>query len=191
MLPGIPVFPIRTNPRTIMPPSRAVAMLVACLTMGPVMFAPAMTLSQEAGDQAGDPERGRVVYRSVGYCVNCHGWAGDGKSGTNLQAPVGPSLRETALDREALIETIACGRPGTPMPYHDRAAYRDGRCFGMELADFSPGAAPVRGKTFTDRDVVNVVAFLETHVIGRGEPTLEECTTFYDNPSAAACGGLR
>jgi mono/diheme cytochrome c family protein len=159
--------------------------------MGPVMFAPAMTLSQEAGDQAGDPERGRVVYRSVGYCVNCHGWAGDGKSGTNLQAPVGPSLRETALDRAALIETIACGRPGTPMPYHDRAAYRDGRCFGMELADFSPGAAPVRGKTFTDRDVVNVVAFLETHVIGRGEPTLEECTTFYDNPSAAACGGLR
>ena len=116
--------------------------------------------AQSAEEQAGDPERGRVVYRSVGYCGNCHGWAGDGKSGTNLQAPVGPNLRETPLDTEALIEVIGCGRPESPVPFHDRAAYRDGRCFGMDLDDFAPGAAPKRGKTFSDRDVANVVAFL-------------------------------
>jgi hypothetical protein len=77
------------------------------------------------------------------------------------------------------------------MPYHDRAAYRDGRCFGMDLDDFAPGTAPPRGKTFSDRDVANVVAYLETHVIGRGEPTYEECAEFYDNPSARACAGLQ
>ncbi len=76
------------------------------------------------------------------------------------------------------------------MPYHDRAAYRDGRCFGMALADFAEGSEPVRGKTFSDRDVANVVAFLEIYVIGRGEPTFSECTEFYDNPSAAACAGM-
>ena len=138
-----------------------------------------------------DADRGRVVFRSVGYCVNCHGWAGDGQSGTNLQAPIGPNLRETALGTEDLIEVIGCGRPGTPMPYHDRAAYRDGRCFDMELSDFAEGMAPVRGRTFSDRDVANVVAYMEARMIDRGPPTFEECAAFYDNPDAHACASLR
>lgn len=163
-----------------------VALILALVTLA----APAVR-AQENGTQLGDPERGRVVYRSVGYCVNCHGWPGDGSSGTNLQAPVGPNLRETLLDTEALIEVIGCGRPNSPMPYHDRAAYRDGRCFGMALSDFEAGTAPVRGKTFSDRDVANVVAYLQEYVIGRGEPTFEECVEFYDNPSAHACSSLR
>lgn len=171
-------------------PSRAAALPLAALTLAIVTLTAPIGRAQDAGEITGDPERGRVVFRSVGYCVNCHGWAGDGKSGTNLQAPVGPNLRETALDTTALTEVIGCGRPGTPMPYHDRAAYRDGRCFGMALEDFAAGAEPVRGKTFSDRDVANVVAFLETYVIGRGQPTFAECTEFYDNPSAAACSGM-
>jgi hypothetical protein len=164
-----------------MPSSRA----ALTLALAVLAAAPAARAQDTA-----DPERGRVVFRSVGYCVSCHGWAGDGQSGTNLQAPIGPNLRLTTLDTAALTEVIGCGRPGTPMPYHDRAGYRDGRCFGMALEDFSPGAAPVRGKTFSDRDVANVVAFLETYVIGRGEPTLAECQEFYDNPTAAACAGM-
>jgi hypothetical protein len=170
--------------------SYAVAVPLAALTLALVMLAAPVSRAQEAGAAAADPDRGRVVYRSVGYCVSCHGWAGDGKSGTNLQAPIGPNLRETTLDTAALIEVIGCGRPGSPMPYHDRAAYRDGRCFGLALADFDAGTAPVRGRTFSDRDVANVVAFLQTQVIGRGEPTFAECAEFYDNPSAAACAGM-
>lgn len=170
-----------------MPLSRAIALLLATLPL----VTPAPTArAQEGGGPAGDPERGRVVYRQIGYCVSCHGWAGDGLSGTALQAPVGPNLRETGLDTEALIETVGCGRTGTPMPYHDRAAYRDNRCSGMSLEDFAEGAAPRRGKTFSDADVANVVAYLEAHVIGRGEPTLAECAEFYSNPDAAACDGL-
>jgi mono/diheme cytochrome c family protein len=173
-----------------MPPSLAVAVPLAALTLALVTLAVPMSRAQEARETAGDPERGRVVYRSVGYCVTCHGWAGDGKSGTNLQAPIGPNLRQTGLDTAGLTEVIGCGRPGTPMPYHDRAAYRDGRCFGMALDDFAAGAEPVRGKTFSDRDVANIVAYLEAYVIGRGEPTFAECAEFYGNPSAAACSGM-
>lgn len=174
-----------------MPLSSTVAIPLAALTLAlATLHAPPLR-AQETDQHIGDPERGRVVYRSVGYCGNCHGWAGDGKSGTNLQAPVGPNLRETPLDTAALIEVIGCGRPGSAMPYHDRAAYRDGRCFGMGLDDFAPGNAPPRGKTFSDRDVANIVAYLESYVIGRGEPTYEECAEFYDNPSARACAGLR
>ena len=170
-----------------MPPSRDLTAPLAILTLAFATLAATMLWAQESSEPVGDADRGRVVYRSVGYCVNCHGWAGDGKSGTNLQAPIGPNLRLTGLDTAALIETIGCGRPGTPMPYHDRAAYRDGRCFGMDLDDFADGTAPVRGRTFSDRDVANVVAYLQTHMIGLGEPTLAECAEFYGNPSAAAC----
>ncbi len=174
-----------------MPLNRAVAMLLAAVTLGVVTLAPAMTRSQEGSEAVGDPERGRAVYRSVGRCVDCHGWAGNGDGGTRLQAPIGPDLRVTELDTAALIETIGCGRPGTPMPYHDRAAYRDGRCFGMALEDFAPGSEPIRGRVFSDRDVLNVVAYLQTYMIGVGEPTLEECGAFYNDPSASACRGLR
>jgi len=167
--------------------SSAAAPQIAALTLSIVTLGAPFGWAQESSGPIGDSERGRVVYRSVAYCVNCHGWAGDGESGTNLQAPVGPNLRETELDTQALIKTIGCGRPGTPMPYHDRAAYRDGRCFGMALEDFAAGAAPIRGKTFSDRDVANVVAYLEAYVIGRGEPTFLECAEFYGNPAAAAC----
>jgi mono/diheme cytochrome c family protein len=147
--------------------------------------------AQQAGDPVGDPERGKIVYRSIGYCVSCHGWPGDGKTGLLLQAPAGPNLRETSLDTQALTEVIACGIPGTQMPYHDRAAYRDDRCFGMVMSDFEPGAEPRRGRTFSDTDVANVVAYLETVVIGLGDPTFEECAEFFSNPSAAACRSLQ
>lgn len=168
------------------------ALVVSLSSLAAVLstLAASPSLAQGAADTA-DPDRGRYVYRAVGYCVDCHGWAGDGLAGTALQAPVGPNLRETELDTAGLIETIGCGRPGTPMPYHDRAAYRDGRCFGMDLSDFAEGTAPHQGRLFSDRDVANVAAYLEEYVIGRGEPTFEECGEFYDNPSAAACASLQ
>jgi mono/diheme cytochrome c family protein len=164
--------------------TRAMPTLLTALCLATV------AASTSRAQEAGDPDRGRVVYRSVGFCGNCHGWAGDGKAGTALQAPVGADLRTTELDTAALTEVIGCGIPGTPMPYHDRAAYRDGRCFGMSLDEFEPGAAPRKGKTFSDADVANVVAYLQAHVIGQGEPTHAECAEFYGDPSAAACAGL-
>ena len=68
-----------------------------------------------------------------GNCMGCHKWHGDGGPGYGGAAL---SLRETGLDREQLITIIACGRPGTNMPFFDKKAYIDERCFGMKFSDF-------------------------------------------------------
>lgn len=169
-----------------MPLTRAVALSLAL-----VILAVPMTKPLQAGGLDGDPQRGKVVFRSSGGCVSCHGWAADGKTGVNLRSPSGANLRESTLEPEALAEVIRCGRPGTPMPYHDRAAYRDDRCYGMVMADFAPGSAPTRGKTVSEKDIANLVAYLKTQVFGLGKPTFEECASFFDNPAAKACDNLK
>lgn len=174
-----------------MPLTRAVAVSFAATTLAFVMLTAPVARAQQASDPVGDPKRGKIVFRTVGGCVSCHGWAADGKTGVNLRSPTGANLRESRLDTAGLIETIKCGRPGTAMPYHDKAAYSDGRCHGMVMSDFAPGSAPTRGKPFSDKDIANVVAYLQTHVIGLGKPTHAECVDFFDNPAAQACSNLK
>ena len=140
----------------------------------------------------GDPERGKIVYQKIGNCVNCHGWAGDGQAGRNpLERTAGANLRETELDAEGLTEVIKCGIPGTQMPYHEAAAYRDDRCYGMVMADFEAGGVPVRGKTFREKEVANLVAYMQQHMIGLGKPTYDECTHYYGSSADKACSDLR
>ena len=140
----------------------------------------------------GDPERGKIVYQRMGYCVNCHGWAGDGMAGRNpLARATGADLRKTALDAEGLAQVIKCGLPGTQMPFHDTAAYRDDRCYGMVMADFEPGGVPMRGKTFRDKEVPHLVAYIQEYMIGLGKPNLEECALYYGKSADKACAYLR
>jgi len=51
-----------------------------------------------------------------------------------------PNLHETRLDREQLIEVIACGRPGTEMPHFDKYAYEDTDCYGLKGKDLGSAA---------------------------------------------------
>lgn len=168
-------------PRTHPPALPIVALSVAL----------AVLAGQARAEDRDDADRGKVIFRTTGGCVNCHGWAADGKTGVNMRAPSGPSLRETALDGPALTEVIRCGRPGTPMPYHDRAAYRDDRCYGQVMADFAPGDKPARGKSLTDDDIAALVTYLQGRVIGLGKPTHAECVDFFDNPAAKACNTVK
>ncbi len=140
----------------------------------------------------GDAERGQQVYQRVGGCVTCHGWAGDGQSGRSPVAhAAAANLRETRLDPQGLYDTIRCGIPGTQMPYHDGAAYRDDRCFGMVMSDFAPGQQPVRGKTFRERQMVDLIAYLQKYVIGHGRPTLDECVQYFGKSADKACAYLK
>lgn len=140
----------------------------------------------------GDPERGKIVFQKIGYCVNCHGWAGDGQAGRNpLARGSGANLRKTGLDAEGLAQVIKCGLPGTQMPFHEAAAYRDDRCYGMVITDFESGKAPVRGKTFRDKDVAHLIAYLQQYMIGRGKPTQDECADYYGPSADKACAYLR
>jgi len=79
-----------------------------------------LTAPVAGAEQTAEAERGKIVFRTAGGCVNCHGWAADGKTGVNLRSPPGSNLRESAMELETLIEVITCGLPGTAMPYHDR-----------------------------------------------------------------------
>jgi mono/diheme cytochrome c family protein len=112
-------------------------------------------------------------------CRGCHGWAANGeREGPN---PGGPSLRETLLPIEAIRITVACGRPGTQMPYFWRDAYRrdSTECYGStaaQLGDLVPPRANVR---FTDEELDNLAYYLEHYVKGLGEITLAECEFFY------------
>src|SRR5436189_767186 len=98
--------------------------VVAGLASGPVAYA------QSADDIAA----GRQLFLQKANCQACHGWAGDGRK-MDSQMPDGANLRATPMDRQTLVTTIKCGRPGTGMPPFDRLAYSDGRCFGLKRAD--------------------------------------------------------
>src|SRR5260370_20731546 len=88
-----------------------------------VLFAAPVHLAAQTPD-ASDIAEGARLFRQKGNCQSCHGWAGDGRK-MDTQMPDGANLRETRLDRAALIMTIKCGLPGTGMPPFDKLAYSD------------------------------------------------------------------
>jgi hypothetical protein len=140
----------------------------------------------------GDPEKGKVVYQRIGNCVNCHGWAGDGRTGRNpLSHSIGANIRETNLDPQGLYDVIRCGLPGTQMPYHDQVSYKDDRCFGLTMKDFALGAEPVRGKTMREAQMVDLVAYLEKYVIGHGAPNYEECALYFGGSADKSCAAFK
>jgi mono/diheme cytochrome c family protein len=140
----------------------------------------------------GDADKGKLVYQRAGVCASCHGWPGDGVSGRNPMSHAdAPSLRETQLDPQGLYDVIRCGIPGTPMPYHDSVSYKDGRCNGQLMSDFPDGQQPIMGKTFSEHQMVDLIAYLEKYVIGHGKPTYEECVLYFDTASDKACAYLK
>jgi hypothetical protein len=152
--------------------------LLAC-----VLTASACTLAGAAWAQSADPAdiaAGMGLFHQKAHCQACHGWAGDGHK-LDSQMPDGADLRASALDRETLILTIKCGRPGTGMPAFDKFAYSDGRCFGLKAADlkarqlsmFDPPA------TLAPNEVGNLADFLMAKVIGKGPLDHAKCIEFW------------
>lgn len=142
--------------------------------------------------EAGDPVRGKRVFQGTGKCTYCHGWAGDGRHGKHPRSPgIAANLRESQLDTESMMQIVRCGIPGTEMPYHVTAAYKDAEICGMTMEDFAEGdLKPVRGNTFRDKDVANVVAYIQTVMQGQGEVTLEDCEEAL-KPGDKACDEFR
>jgi hypothetical protein len=97
------------------------------------------------------------------------------------QMPDGASLRETTLDRQALVLTIRCGRPGRSMPPFDKFAYSDGRCYGLKQADLK-----ARNLSLTDppaslapNEVELLAEFLFAKVIGKGPMDHAKCIEYW------------
>lgn len=159
----------------------------------PAATAAAPAAEGEAGAlPAGDPVRGKTVFMRVGVCSECHGWAGDGEHGKHPRSPgIAANLRETQLTPEDMAQVIRCGIPGTAMPYHLSTAYKDPEvCYGMVMDDFGGEGVPVKGKTFREKDVENVVAYIVQQFQGRGPITLADCEEIL-KPGDKQCDFLR
>jgi mono/diheme cytochrome c family protein len=136
-----------------------------------------------AWPQAADPSdiaEGGRLFRQKANCQACHGWAGDGRK-MDTQMPDGANLRETTLDRQDLVMTIKCGRPGTGMPAFDRFAYSDGRCYGLKLADLraSGKRMPDPPATLQVREVEAIADFLAAKVVKQGAMDHAKCIEFW------------
>src|SRR5437899_2645806 len=113
--------------------------LAALWTMAGMPARAQATLSPE---EARTLEFGKEIFKVKANCQYCHKWDASGDTG---YGGVALSLRKSALTREQFIEVVKCGRPLTAMPYHDKFAYTDKRCYGTTSADLGKDA-PAMGE---------------------------------------------
>jgi mono/diheme cytochrome c family protein len=111
-------------------------------------------------------------------CADCHGKFADG-SPDDDDFPTGADLRTTKLDTTALKLTIRCGRAGTGMPSFDEGAYVIRGCYGRPLGARPDNLQPTP-RNLTLEEIDDVIAYLQTRIIGRGKITREECLAYFD-----------
>jgi hypothetical protein len=100
---------------------------------------------------------GQRLFRDKGDCQFCHGIHGDGH-GDPRSPGKASDLHRTRLDRDQLIEVIACGRPGSEMPHFDKYAYEDKACYGLFAAELGTNMPPEPHSTSLTRREIEVLA---------------------------------
>jgi mono/diheme cytochrome c family protein len=99
--------------------------------------------------------QGEAVWQKAG-CSSCHG--ADARGGEGGEQPAGPNLRRSSLDRDAFIETVSCGRPGTPMPRNLAGAYTEVSCYEMPVGEVPEGTA--QGAPLTSDEIELLVDYI-------------------------------
>lgn len=153
----------------------------------PAASAEADTPSEPAEPTEEQIKAGLVVWKDRGGCFNCHGEFGQGGPGGHF--PAGPSLRKSALDLETTREVIACGLPGTAMPFNLEGAYRTEECYGTVGEAPPPEAVP--GAALSHQEIDDLVAYIGARIHGQRRITKDQCIEFYDDPDAPACAAYR
>jgi Spy/CpxP family protein refolding chaperone len=144
-------------------------------------------VAEPAIAQQNDVAEGRRNWAEKAQCPECHGWAGNGERGSLHSAGHAPSLRLTQLTRDQIRMTIQCGRPGTPMPYFDRFAYTDKRCYDMTEADLGD-AKPDRGAvTLQAYEIDELADYIEAKIKGAGPVTRSQCADFFKTNAGVRC----
>lgn len=135
---------------------------------------------QPAPENSADA-RGKDVFRKAN-CMGCHKWDGSGGGGYGGDAL---SLRHTQLNRDQIIMTVECGRPGTGMPYHLRGAYDDPDkpCYGMDRQQMGAQMPPEPANYLRVDDIKAVVSYVLDNIKGKGETTYADCTAFWGEGS--------
>jgi len=134
------------------------------------------------GQSAATPDptdSGKAVFKRAN-CMGCHKWHGNGGGGYGGDAL---SLRKTELTREQIVETVGCGRPATGMPFFLRGAYDPVKCYDMLRQDVANNIPP-EGATFLRQNDIEAVAdYVLAHIKGKGEPTYDDCISFFSADS--------
>ena len=120
-----------------------------------IIAAAALLSSRDAAAQ--DTSFGQRLFRDKADCQFCHGIDGDGR-GDPRSPGRAANLHETHLNREQLVEVIACGRPGTEMPHFDKYAYEDTNCYGLGDKDLGADAPHYPHSTSLTRREIEAVA---------------------------------
>lgn len=164
------------------PSALALAALLAAASAPPCPSAWAQGMGGSTGGDAG-----LRVYKKAN-CVGCHNWTGSGGGG---YGGASANLRATELTREQIAETVRCGRPGTGMPYFEREAYADGRCYGLKAADLAEGQKPPEPQQYLrPAEIEAVTDYVVARIKGRGDPTFAECQAFFGE-ATRACNRYR
>jgi mono/diheme cytochrome c family protein len=119
------------------------------------------------GAHAQDVSFGARLFHEKADCQFCHGPNGDGRGDARSPGRAA-NLHETHLDREQLIEVIACGRPGTEMPHFDRFAYEDTDCYGLKGKNLGADAPHYpHSTTLTRREIEAIADYILTTFVGK------------------------
>ena len=118
-------------------------------------LAVAFSLPAFTQDQ-GRIRQGMDVYSKAG-CATCHG--NEAQGGGGGEQPAGPNLRESRLTPDQFAETVACGRPGTPMPYNLQGAYTVAACYGLPIGQAPP---VVPGARLTADEIGVLVEYIKS-----------------------------
>jgi Cytochrome C oxidase, cbb3-type, subunit III len=110
---------------------------------------------------------GQRLYRDKADCQFCHGPDGDGH-GDPRSPGKAPNLHQTTLNREQLIEVIACGRPATEMPHFDKYAYEDRACYGLSAGELGKDIPPDPHSTpLTKREIEALVDYIQATFVAK------------------------
>jgi mono/diheme cytochrome c family protein len=110
---------------------------------------------------------GERLFRDKADCQFCHGIDGDGR-GDPRSPGRAANLQGTQLNRDQLIEVIACGRPGTEMPHFDKYAYEDTDCYGLKGKDLGADAPHYPHSTpLTRREIEAVADYIIATFVGK------------------------
>lgn len=130
--------------------------------------------------------KGEMIWKQKAGCLECHGWAGDGKGGFHHEGQA-PSLRVTQLTRDQIRMTIQCGRPGTPMPHFDRFAYTDKRCYDMTAKDLGDSVPDRAAVTLQSYEIDALADYIAAKIKGAGPITRSQCIDFFGANAGTHC----
>jgi hypothetical protein len=112
---------------------------------------------------------GLRIRRSANGSIRTRRIAIDGDGRGDPRSPgQAANLHKTILNREQLIEVIACGRPATEMPHFDKYAYEDKTCCGRTAAELG-GDTPhdPHSTSLTKREIEAVADYVFAKFVGK------------------------